>query len=216
MTMNEPLARAARYALAYPTVAHVRRHGPRGYADYRAFKPWLRDEFTFRCVYCLTRERWWPSGWEEFAVEHYMPQSAAPDRIGDYENLLYACSSCNRNRQDTTIPLDPATQPLGAHLRLTTDGTVDALTKEGRVLLRVCHLNRPLLVQFRLRLLALIDRLTTPLSAKNEVVLLSVLGFPDDLPDLAAKRPPGGNTRPDGIAASFFEQKRRGELAEGY
>jgi hypothetical protein len=37
----------------YPHSFHVRRHGPCGYHDYRAYKPWLRDKFEFRCVYCL-------------------------------------------------------------------------------------------------------------------------------------------------------------------
>ena len=40
----------------YPASPHVRRHGPMGYADHASFRPWLRDEFAFRCVYCLRRE----------------------------------------------------------------------------------------------------------------------------------------------------------------
>ncbi len=40
----------------YPDGPHQRRHGPRGYASYESYRPWLRDEFAFRCVYCLTRE----------------------------------------------------------------------------------------------------------------------------------------------------------------
>jgi len=42
----------------FPSVAHVRKHGPVGYTDFTTYKPWLRDEFQFRCVYCLERERW--------------------------------------------------------------------------------------------------------------------------------------------------------------
>jgi len=121
--------------LAHPSVEPGRRHGPRGYADYRACKPWLRDEFTFRCIYCLTRERWYPSGHEEFGVDHVKPVSAAADLIVDYDNLLYACSSCNRNRQAA---------------------------------------------------------------------------------DLASKRPPGGNTRPNGLNQSCFEQRKRGERPDVY
>jgi hypothetical protein len=45
-------------AFDYPPGPHVRRHGPRGYADLESFRPWLRDEFDFRCVYCLLREQW--------------------------------------------------------------------------------------------------------------------------------------------------------------
>jgi hypothetical protein len=46
--------------------------------------------------------------------------------------------------------------------------------------------------------------------------LQELLAFPDDLPDLATKRPPGGNARPGGIAESCFERRRRGELPEVY
>jgi len=42
------------------------------------------------------------------------------------------------------------------------------------------------------------------------------LGFPDDLPDLASKRPPGGNTRPNGLNQSCFEQRKRGERPDVY
>ncbi len=38
---------------SYPAGAHVRRHGPQGYAEYANYRPWLRDEFTFRCAYWL-------------------------------------------------------------------------------------------------------------------------------------------------------------------
>jgi hypothetical protein len=46
--------------------------------DYTSFKPWLRDEFIFRCVYCLTRERWCPAGHEDFSVEHFIAQATDP------------------------------------------------------------------------------------------------------------------------------------------
>ncbi len=34
----------------YPARPHTRRHGPQGYAGYASYRPWLRDEFSFRCV----------------------------------------------------------------------------------------------------------------------------------------------------------------------
>ncbi len=40
----------------YPEPRLERIHGPAGYSTYESFRPWLRDEFTFRCVYCLKRE----------------------------------------------------------------------------------------------------------------------------------------------------------------
>jgi hypothetical protein len=54
----------------YPDAEHVRRHGPQGYIDDEHYKPWLRDEFTFRCQYCRCREVWFPDGDRNFSVEH--------------------------------------------------------------------------------------------------------------------------------------------------
>lgn len=41
----------------YPPVPHVR--GPARYAGYESYRPWLRDEFAFRCVYRLMRDGLW-------------------------------------------------------------------------------------------------------------------------------------------------------------
>ena len=76
---------------AYPRTVHVRRHGPNGYLDYADFKPWLRDEFQFRCVYCLCRERWFPDGNEAFSIDHLQPKSVASTLVCNYDNLVYAC-----------------------------------------------------------------------------------------------------------------------------
>jgi hypothetical protein len=181
--MNDAIIQASLTVFKYPSTEHTRRHGPRGYINYRACKPWLRDEFTFRCVYCLTRERWCPNGHEDFAVDHLVPRSAAPDESCEYDNLVYACQSCNRNRQNAELLIDPGRVPLAAHLRVATDGRIEALAREGRWLERMCHLNRPLLVSFRKRVLGLIEGLTTRGESNDETILYELLGFPDSLPD---------------------------------
>ena len=82
-------------AFRYPNVPLARRHGPEGYADYRSYRPWLRDEFAFRCVYCLIREQWGRvSG--EFDLDHFLPQASHPDQTIEYDNLVYACHTCNQ------------------------------------------------------------------------------------------------------------------------
>jgi len=43
-----------------------------------------------------------------------------------------------------------------------------------------------------------------------------LLGFPDNLPDLARLRPPGGNSRPAGIRESSLAKRERGELPPTY
>src|SRR2546426_10730722 len=87
----------------YPAFAHVRRHGPGGYASYKRYRPWLRDEFAFRCVYCLKREQW---GLVRgiYDLDHFHPRARHPGNVRDYDNLLYACASCNAAKRDVAIP----------------------------------------------------------------------------------------------------------------
>ena len=84
---------------------HVRKHGPVGYTAYPTYKPWFADEFHFRCVYCLERERWYPSGDAAFGVDHIRSKSNPENRdlICDYENLLYACNRCNSAKRDLVV-----------------------------------------------------------------------------------------------------------------
>ena len=58
----------------YPPAPHVRRHGPQGYAGYL---PWLRDEFSFCCVYCLLREQWCRVR-GVYAIDHFLPVAPPP------------------------------------------------------------------------------------------------------------------------------------------
>ncbi len=76
--------------LAYPSTAHVRRHGPMGYAEDEKYKPFLRDEFDYRCVYCLCREAWSPEGASHFSVEHLIVAGTAAPGLTRYETLVYA------------------------------------------------------------------------------------------------------------------------------
>jgi hypothetical protein len=48
--------------------------------------------------------------------------------------------------------------------------------------------------------------------ALHEDHYLRIMGFPLDLPDLARLTPPGGNSRPEGVAKSFFARKQCGDL----
>ena len=52
-------------------------------------------------------------------------------------------------------------------------------------------------------------------SSEELGLLRYLLGFPDDLPDLAALRPPG-NTRPAGIAQSYCTLRLQGALPATY
>lgn len=214
--MNEHLFKAAAGVFSYPASPCQRRHGPRGYLDYASYKPWLRDEFGFRCVYCLTRERWQPDGHESFGADHFNPQSVEPALRNNYNNLFYVCCSCNSARNLLPLPINPEQEAMSAHLQITSDGFVVAETGAGAEFISVCQLNRPWLTDFRRRLLRLLNALSESEAPAAKAALKDLLAYPADLPDLRTKRPPGGNEYPDAVAQSYFEQRLRGELPEVY
>lgn len=202
--------------LEYPADVHVRRHGPRGYVDPQRYKPWLRDEFTFRCVYCLCRERWCPEGEDAFSVEHYRPRSLAPDEVCHYDNLLYTCCRCNASKRDLGHVLNPAEVLLADHLKIVNDGTIRGLTDEGWDLIGVCQLDRRNLTEFRRGIFDVLRMLNDLTDDARRTVLQRYFGFPSNLPRLSTLRPPQGNSRPEGIASSFYERRKRGQLADTY
>lgn len=202
---------------AYPVMPHLRRHGPLGYEDYGSFRPFLRDEFAFRCVYCLERERWYPNRGASFSADHFVPKAIDPSREADYDNLVYACTRCNSYKQAKPLPLDPTVVPFAAHVFVQADGTIEGLTKEGRKLIDLLRLNHPETVRVRRHALDLI--LLERAQPENEVVdrlFRSHFGYPDDLPDLSRLKPPGGNSRPEGLEQSHHARQARGELGVVY
>jgi hypothetical protein len=90
---------------SYPDPPVNFRHGPRGYADAVSFRPWLRDEYAFRCVFYLMRKQW-SRVTGEFDVEHFEPLAKNPYFGVMYEYLLYSCYACNLLKGQRDIP-DP-------------------------------------------------------------------------------------------------------------
>jgi hypothetical protein len=200
----------------YPNSPHARRHGPQGYADYKHYKPWLRDEFSFRCTYCLCRETWLPDGEAYFGVDHVWPRSRTTQSLSSYDDLVYACCMCNAWKKDFPEALDFGAIAFADHLERQSDGTIRACTAQGGALIDVCALNRPDLVAFRRDLLALLALLANHRGEVAVRLRRRYLGYPDDLPDLASLRPPGGNSRPEGIEECAYERRRRGKLPDRY
>jgi hypothetical protein len=199
-------------AFTYPPHPHTRRHGPRGYRDYRAYKPWLRDECDFRCVYCL----WCADGDHMFSVDHLWPQMRHPARRCDYDNLVYACCQCNAVKQGATMALDPCAEAFGRHLALQSDGSIHALTARGAEQIALCRLNRPRLLEARRMMLALFRMLEACESGEARKLLRVLHSVPDNLPRLSALHPPDGNTRPASMVDSYYAKRRRGELSTTY
>ena len=201
---------------AYATEPSLRRHGPRGYHAPQQFKPWLRDEFLFRCVYCLVRERWHPDGDGGFSVEHLRPSSSAPELAVEYENLFYACCRCNAAKRDLEGILNPSTEPFANHLLVTSEGEIHGLTDAGIELIKVCQLDRPRLVEFRRGLFQILDLIQARDDPNQRELASRFFGFPANLPRLRLLRPPEGNTRPSGIELSCYELASRGHLPVTY
>ncbi|HYV40077.1 MAG TPA: hypothetical protein VE988_30605 [Gemmataceae bacterium] len=194
----------------YPDTTHRRRHGPRGYADYESYRPWLRDEFAFRCVYCLTREAWGPlTGW--YAIDHFAALALRPDLAREYDNLLYACAACNLSKSHFQTP-DPTAALLASTVRVTDDGVLHADSPEAAQVIEVLGLNREKLIDYRELWIGIIR----VAAAADPALYRRLMGFPDELPDLKRLRPPGGNTRPEGVSASHFALRQGGTLPATY
>lgn len=188
----------------YPHSRSERRHGPTRYTSYKAYLPWLRDEFDFRCIYCLKREQWGQvTG--EFEIDHFEPQKLSPERRADYENLVYACRRCNSVKLDQSIA-DPLVLLSAERIRILPDGMIQARDDETRRLVRQLDLNSPRLQQWRVMWM----RIVALAAERDHDLWESLISLPDDLPNLKRFRPPR-NTRTEGIGESWFEKRRRGE-----
>ena len=195
---------------AYPDQPHRRRHGPRGYRDYREYRPWLRDEFCFRCAYCLKREVWGPT-FGGYHADHFLPKAHHPALALSYDNLIYACAHCNLAKSTQLIP-GPCAVGYGKCLAVQPNGELAARDESGRRMIGALDLNSPDFVRWRLLILEIADA-----ARQRPKLYLLAFGFPDDLEDLEALRePPDGNNRPGGILRSYFEIRRRGSLPETY
>jgi hypothetical protein len=193
----------------YPTVPHVRRHGPEGYEDYDSYRDWLRDEFIFRCAYCLHREQWNHSG-TAFHIDHFIPVTADPDGRCEYANLVYACARCNEAKRAILGVPDPCQMAFHDCLRILDDGRVEALNDQGKKLNLVLRLDSEKNVSVRSRWM----RTLQSLRINDGLLYREYMGFPPDLPDLRRKQI--RNTRPEGAASCYFVLRERGELPEIY
>jgi hypothetical protein len=119
----------------YPAEKHVRRHGPQGYRDLESYRPWLRDEFSFRCVYCLIREQWGRTQ-GMFDIDHFVPIALDPTGALLYDNLLYACATCNAAKGKQRIH-DPCQVLLAGNVYVEEDGKLVASSSKARQIIRV-------------------------------------------------------------------------------
>ena len=201
---------------AYPDTPHARKHGPKSYNPYKSYDQWLRDEFTFRCVYCLEREMWYPNRGAAFAVEHVLPKSDPQYEHlkNDYTNLVYACSRCNPLKGQHLL-IDPTQTGFASHVVVRDDGLLEPKNKEGEKLIDQLLLNLDPALATRKYVLKIIQAVRAyPNIPEFREIFLAKFCFPEDLPDLRSARVK--NDKPDGINNCYFEQRKRGVLPEYY
>lgn len=189
--------------------SRARRHGPGGYKNYSSYRPWLRDEFTFRCVYCLMREEWGRlTG--EFDLDHFQPQVSRPDLSTEYENLVYACHTCNLRKSDNET-FDPENCLTKDMVRVYPSGRIEGLSSRASAIIAKLGLDSEKSRNWRLiwiRNVELAKQYDSDLYRR-------LMGFPNDLPDLSILEPTS-NTKPDGVKESYHAVRSRGELPEYY
>ncbi len=193
----------------YPAEPHTRMHGPDGYASYGPYRDWLRDEFTFRCVFCLHREQWGIrlGGWD---IDHFVPQSQDPSLRLSYDNLLYVCHACNSVKSDRLLP-DPTSLDLSKCLAVRNDGSLVALNDDGRMIAEILRLDNDERRKFRRLIISTIRSL----ARHDPATMIMWMCYPDDIPDLSKLRPPS-NLKPKGIDNSTYARRERGELPPTY
>lgn len=200
------------YPFVYPSQPHVRKHGPMGYPKYGLYRNWLRDEFTFTCVYCLRRETWGTlkHDWE---IDHFVPKSIHPDGTLDYENLVYSCNTCNRSKAAHLAP-DPCKVAYGNCVEVDGSGEIHPVKNndEGVTLIETLGLDAEDYNELRRLLLGLRADLAIGSESYRRL-----FGYPKELPDLSKEpAPPHGNKRLKGISSSCYELAKRGQLPKYY
>lgn len=113
----------------------------------------VRQQFDFRCGYCGLHET---DAGATLTIDHFQPRTQGGQDV--FDNLVYACHACNQHKSDHWDPesieriLHPVRDGVAAHFSEQDDGTLQAHTDTGAFHINRLQLNRPPLVQRRLRL----------------------------------------------------------------
>jgi hypothetical protein len=200
------------FPFEYPDGTHSLRHGPAGYRNYQSFRPWLRDEFDFRCAYCLFREGWCRI--LSFQLDHFVPQIREPQRATTYSNLIYACPTCNLGKSKKPLPA-PLSHMRRESVTVHEDGTIEGHTNEARRTIRVLGLDSLEHVAWRRQMIENIELAWAAQQAGKSDLYREMMGYPAELPDLAHLKAPS-NSRPEGVHESAFARRERGALPDVY
>lgn len=194
---------------------HEWRHGPEGYDNYESYRRWLRDEFDYRCAYCLFREAWVPT--LSMTLDHFVAKVHDSSQAKVYENLRYACPSCNSRKSSKRLPCPLEALRAGA-VEVLEDGTIVGKSLAARKLIKELGLDAPDYNQLRqdwLQIVALAKEHRADRHGPFAGLYQRLMGYPNDVPNLSRSKPPR-NSRPAGVSKSAFARRQRRELPEIY
>jgi hypothetical protein len=197
----------------YPDEPHQRKHGPVGYTDYESYRDWLRDEFSYRCVFSLLRETWPQT---RFHIDHLISQKERPDLVCAYDNLILLEGRLNLVKGKRRVP-DPCKVPLGKHLLVYTSGEKTGYIEArdgsqiGNWIIRVLRLESEDATQIRRDWIGILRSV----ARTDEHLFRKFIGYPkQNLPDLGATKV--RNTREAGLRQSAKQLLDNGNLPNWY
>jgi len=209
---SDRLALAAR-VFKYPSEPHRRKHGPRGYKDYESYRDWLRDEFSYRCVFGLAREAWLQTS---LHIDHLTPQSDHPDLRCEYDNLILLEGRLNLVKGKKELD-DPCKVALGQCLYVYFEGDrmgeIEAPNNNrvGERIIAVLRLDSEDATRMRRDWLGILYSV----ARTDEALFRKLIGYPANLPKLCDARVQK-NTRPQGLEQSAHHLRATGKLPEWY
>ncbi len=83
-----------------------------------------------------------------FDIDHFLPVSLHPEQERTYDNLLYACATCNAVKGKSVVP-DTTAVLLDPGVWFTEDGAIHADTPEAARLIELLGLDSPQSTGFR-------------------------------------------------------------------
>jgi len=116
----------------------------------------VAERFAHCCAYCRTAES---LSVAIFEFEHIVPRSAGGQTV--FDNICFACPSCNRYKADRVTAIDPDTEAEESLFHPHRDGWSDhfcwnvdatellALTAKGRATISALRMNRSQIVRVR-------------------------------------------------------------------
>ena len=127
--------------------------------NYQKYRPYIREDFSECCAYCLMPERF-ANGEQNFELDHFKPKSKFKELITEYTNIYYSCHVCNsRSRKSDHWPskklqakgyrfVDTCKETFSEHF-VDENGYWKPISDAGRYTEEIIRLNSPHNIEIR-------------------------------------------------------------------